>query len=70
MSALRTWEFPQIEQPIRCPKCTAKGLMVWEQDGAEKVLVRLSANFYERLTKVPPFAIELVCRQCGMAQLE
>jgi hypothetical protein len=70
MSALRSWEIPHVEQPIRCPKCLARGLVTWEGAGAEKVLVRLSANFYERLTKVPPYSIELVCQQCGMAQLE
>jgi hypothetical protein len=70
VSALGGWEIPQIDEPIRYPKCRADGYVVWKRESAEKVLVRLSANFYERPTKKQPYQIELVCQQCGMSQTE
>ena len=62
--------------PIECPKCGQKGVVTWEEnkyisvDGPEPTLIRLSSEFYERVSKKAPHVIELVCRKCGTAQTE
>jgi hypothetical protein len=63
-------EIQQFEAIIFCPSCAAEGAMVWENVRGERALIRLSAGFRERLSKRPPYPIELVCTQCGAAQLE
>ena len=55
---------------ITCPKCKAVGVVVWETVGAERSLVSLTRNFYERFSKKDPFPIELVRQDCGTAQPE
>lgn len=55
---------------IRCSKCANRGTLVWEGAGKAKGLIRIMGEFYERLAKVPPHAIELVCLRCGTAQTE
>lgn len=60
----------EISTNITCPKCNAVGVVVWETGGPERILVSLTRNFYERLSKKPPFQIELVCDGCGTAQPE
>ena len=58
--------------PVSCPKCGAKGAVDWDGvstlDGEAKELVHIEGNFYERLSKAPPHAIELVCNGCGTVQ--
>jgi len=53
-----------------CPKCGAKGRTVWERDEWGLSLVSLSGGFYERLKKLSPVNIEIVCHACGTAQPE
>ena len=60
----------QYSVTICCPKCGISGSVVWERVGAERHLVKLSDSFYERLSKVPPHPIEVLCRKCGAAQVE
>lgn len=55
---------------VICPKCGAVGVVVWEDDKGGPTLVSLSKNFYERISKKRPYAIELVCDSCGAAQAE
>ena len=55
---------------IRCPKCSNKGTLIWDGAGKSKFLVRITGEFYERLARTPPHAIELVCQKCGNAQME
>jgi hypothetical protein len=62
--------YHQHSVDLRCPKCGCKGVVVWEGHGADKTLVWLSGQFYERLAKRSPFPIELVCMKCGAAQVE
>jgi hypothetical protein len=49
-----------------CPGCGASGALKWEDmpDGG-KELMGIEGNFYERLAKRAPHAIELVCHACG-----
>ena len=63
-------EVSQVSVNIICPKCRAIGVVVWEQDGAERSLLSLSSGFHERLSKKAPYPIELVCHGCGTAQPE
>jgi hypothetical protein len=70
MSPLGLRNIPETEEPIYCPKCNAAGCVVWEGEGQTKALVRISGDFYERLSKRAPYPIELVCQQCGTPQLE
>ena len=60
----------QYSVDLRCTKCGSKGIVIWEGHGADKTMVWLSGQFYERLAKQPPFPIELVCIKCGTAQPE
>jgi hypothetical protein len=55
---------------ISCPKCGAGGECVWEGEDSGPYLVSLSAPFYERLKNRHPFNVEIVCHQCGTAQIE
>jgi hypothetical protein len=55
----------QYAQEILCPKCSNRGVILWEGTREEKTLVRMSTAFYERLSKKPPHPIELVCQKCG-----
>jgi hypothetical protein len=63
-------EPPQVPTNITCPKCKAIGVVVWEMAGAERCLVSLTRNFHERISKIDPFPIELVCHGCGTTQPE
>jgi phage FluMu protein Com len=56
--------------PVRCPNCASIGSILWEGLGEHKTLVSMSDEFYERLGRLPPHPIELVCRACGTPQLE
>ena len=60
----------QFSANIICPKCSTRGVIVWEKNGAERTLVSLPNGFYERLAKKAPFPIELVCSGCDTAQPE
>jgi hypothetical protein len=69
-------ERDQFSVLIECPKCGEKGVATWEENkhtsvsGPEPTLIRLSSEFYERVSKRAPHVIELVCRKCGTAQIE
>lgn len=63
-------KFQQYPVNLRCSKCGNKGMIIWEGTGAQKSLVWLSGSFYERLSRKPPYAIELVCVKCGALHLE
>jgi hypothetical protein len=63
-------DYRQYLMPICCPKCAAMGKILWEGLGERRTLVHMSGEFYERLCRLPPHPIELVCRACGAAQLE
>jgi len=60
----------QSQTTIACPKCGAHGECVWENERGGPYLVSLSAAFFERLKNRPPFDVEIVCQQCGTAQVE
>lgn len=57
---------------IFCPTCGKEGAVIWElaarARGDGKDLVRIEGDFYERLSRKPPFPIELICHVCGTAQ--
>lgn len=56
---------------IACPKCRAAGTMVWEFEGTSgPSLVSLSSGFYERLSSLSPYRIEIVCHACGRRRPE
>jgi hypothetical protein len=63
-------DYRQYLMPICCPNCAALGKILWEGSGERKTLVRMSGEFYERLCRLPPHPIELVCRTCGTPQME
>jgi hypothetical protein len=49
-----------------CPGCGASGALKWEDmPNGEQELAGIEGNFYERLAKRAPHAIELVCHDCG-----
>jgi ribosomal protein S27E len=60
----------QSQTTIACPKCGAHGECVWENEHGKPYLVSLPASFFERLKNRPPFNVEIVCQQCGTAQVE
>jgi hypothetical protein len=55
---------------VRCPRCHRTGTIEWEAAAEKnlKELVRINGEFYERVSKKPPFPIELVCVGCGTPQ--
>jgi hypothetical protein len=67
-------ERDQFSVPILCPNCGQKGVATWEEnkrigsDGPQPTLIRLSSEFYERVSKKSPYPIELICNKCGTAQ--
>ena len=56
-------------ETVTCYKCGACGVVNWDiiqtPDGPKKDFAGLSGGFYERLSKRPPYTIELVCTGCG-----
>lgn len=61
---------PQYSMEMCCPKCRSRATLVWEKSGADRTLVRLTGQFYERLSSKAPYPIELVCLKCGTSQAE
>ena len=60
----------RFETKIICPKCHAKGSLQWERVNAEISLIGLPKGFHERLSRTPPYPIELACDSCGTTQEE
>jgi len=56
---------------LDCPGCGAQGALRWENapsiHGGQQ-LVAIEGDFYERLGRKKPYAIELVCNGCGTVQ--
>lgn len=63
-------DYRQYIMSVHCPNCAAIGRIFWEGSGERRTLVSISEQFYERLCRLPPHPIELVCRACGAAQPE
>lgn len=55
---------------LSCPGCGANGALRWEEapDASDKQLIAIEGDFYERLARKAPHAIELVCNDCGSVQ--
>jgi len=60
----------KVAVAFECPKCGARGRTIWEREEWGLSLVGLSSGFYERLKKLSPVNIEIVCQVCGTAQSE
>ena len=56
---------------ISCPKCRACGVINWDMvqtpDGPKPDFAGLSGNFYERISRKPPYTIEVMCGFCNVA---
>jgi hypothetical protein len=54
---------------IACRKCGKTGTVVWDdisrRNGSAPEQIGIDGPFFERLSKKPPYPIELVCRSCG-----
>jgi hypothetical protein len=54
---------------IVCRKCGKTGRIVWDDisrlNPSTPEPVGIDGPFFERLSKKPPYPIELVCRACG-----
>jgi hypothetical protein len=59
----------EVSTNITCPKCNAVGVAVWEVVGTERSLIKLTRNFYERISRKNPYPIEMVCNECGTVQV-
>ena len=59
----------QRADAIVCRKCGKTGNVVWDDISRRNVCaseqVGIDGPFFERLSKKPPYPIELVCRACG-----
>ena len=55
---------------VVCPKCGNCGVISWDlvqtANGTKKDFAGITGNFYERLSKQPPYPIELVCTACSV----
>ena len=54
----------QISINVICPECKSVGVLVWEKTKSDRVLVSVTRNFYERISKKAPYSIEIVCLGC------
>ena len=45
----------QISINVICPKCKSVGVVVWEKTKSDRVLVSVTRNFYERISKKAPY---------------
>ena len=54
---------------IKCSCCGKTGTIMWDQVSRAREFMRemvgIDGPFMERLSKKPPYPIELVCRGCG-----
>jgi hypothetical protein len=48
-----------------CPRCGQKGVVVWRDGGAERVLVRLSEGFHVEEGRQPGERHVIICSGCG-----
>jgi len=61
----------QFFNTIACAKCGQQGSEIWEESaqnsslGPDLHLIGRSGEFYERLSKMAPHPIEVVCGHCG-----
>ena len=56
---------------IICGKCGKRGKVVWDDlsrltnNAPEPELLGIDGPFFERISRKPPYPIELICRECG-----
>lgn len=54
---------------IVCSTCGMRGKVVWDDiyplSNSEPDLLEIDGPFFERISRKPPYPIELVCRECG-----
>jgi len=66
---LGNYAIRQHADAIACRKCGTTGTVVWDDISRRNVCVSeqvgIDGPFFERLSKKPPYPIELVCRACG-----
>lgn len=54
---------------VRCPKCSTTGTITWDASGGQTPqFISLTGEFFERISRKPPYPIELVCLRCGTVQ--
>ena len=60
---------PQEADAVVCRNYKRTGRILWDQlsrvPGSHTDLIGIDGSFFERLSKTPPYPIELVCRYCG-----
>ena len=65
-----TYSIRHHSNSIACRKCGKSGRVIWDsvsRNGkTDPELVGIEGPFYERLSNKPPYAIEMVCRDCDV----
>ena len=68
-SKFGSYSVKQHSDSIVCGKCGKTGKIVWDDisrlNPSTPEPVGIDGPFFERLSKKPPYPIELVCRACG-----
>jgi ribosomal protein L37E len=64
-----TYSIQQHADAMVCRRCGEAGKIVWDDvtrlNAVTPELAAIDGPFYERLSRKPPYPIELVCRTCG-----
>ena len=60
----------QRTDTVTCQRCGNVGVLKWDcipvPGGFKKDFIGIVGDFYERLSKKPPYPIELVCTPCNL----
>ena len=63
------YSIDQEVDTIACRICGKRGKIFWDKisrvPGSMRDILGIDGPFFERLSKKPPYPIELVCRDCG-----
>ena len=65
-----TCAIAQQPETVVCQQCGKSGTIIWDDvsrlnNDVVTELVGIDGPFFERLSRNPPYPIEMVCRACG-----
>ena len=67
IAATRAWKTAEMDEKridFACPHCGQTGEIVWQGDGDERELVRLSKGFHVEEGRLPGARYVIICTSC------